>query len=189
VVVQILAKDYPSKRKLSVVKVAPFGISVLVFLVAKLVNFRVETIQPNGLPEIQYPYAIISVLMYWIALGLLVFGVALNLAVRGGRLPVRPLLGSGLLALGLTVTPLAALVLLADKGEYEQVCISVSCQPFVRKYSLEIIVLSIIAIGGLISVGLGSWLLTRSHRRGNEMEPRERSRSEMKSSGKLVAER
>jgi hypothetical protein len=110
VVVQILAKDYPSNRKLSVLKAAPFGISVLLFLVAELVNIRVETIQPNGLPEIQYPYGGISVLMNWIALGLLVFGVVLNVAVRGGRLPVRPLLGSGLLALGLTVTPIAALV-------------------------------------------------------------------------------
>ena len=159
------------------------------FLLAELVNIRVETIQPNGLPEIQYPYTVISVLMHWIASGLFVFGVALNLAVRGGRLPVRPLLGSGLLALGLTVTPLAALVFWADDGDYEQRCISVSCQPFVQKYSLEIIVLSIIAIGGLISVGLGSWLLAHSHRRGTEMESRERSRSEMKSSGKLVAER
>jgi len=189
VVVQILAKDYPSKRKLSVLKAAPFGISILLFLVAELVNIRVETIQPNGLPEIQYPYGGISVLMYWIALGLLVFGVVLNVAVRGGRLPVRPLLGSGLLALGLTVTPIAALVFWADEGEYEQRCMVVSCQPFVQKYSLEIIVLSIIAIGGLISVGLGSRLLAHSHRRGTEMESRERSRSEMKSSGKLVAER
>jgi len=169
-----LAKDYPSKRKLSVLKVAPFGISVLLFLLAELVNIRVETIQPNGLPEIQYPYAIVSVLMHWIASGLLVFGVALNLAVRGGRLPVRPLLGSGLMALGLTLTPLAALVFWADEEEYEQRCISVSCQPFVQKYSLEIIVLSIIAIGGLISVGLGSWLLTHSHRLGTEMEQGEK---------------
>jgi hypothetical protein len=189
VVVQTLVKDYPSKRKLSALKVAPFGISVLLFLVAELVNIRVETIQPNGLPEIQYPYGAYSFLMHWLALGFLVFGVALNLAVRGGRLPVRPLLGSGLLALGLTVTPLAALVFWADEGDYEQRCISVSCQPFVQKYSLEVIVLSIIAIGGLISVGLGSWFLTHSHRRGTEMEPRERSRSEIKSSGKLVAER
>jgi len=158
-------------------------------MLVAIVNIRVETIQPNGLPEIQYPYGAYSFLMHWLALGFLVFGVALNLAVRGGRLPVRPLLGSGLLALGLTVTPLAALVFWADEGDYEQRCISASCQPFVQKYSLEVIVLSIIAIGGLISVGLGSRLLAHSHRRGTEMEPRERSRSEIKSSGKLVAER
>jgi hypothetical protein len=109
--------------------------------------------------------------MHWIALGLLVFGVALNVAVRGGRLPVRPLLGSGLLALGLTVIPIAALVFWADEGDYEKRCISMSCQPFVQEYSLEIVVFSIIAIIGLISVGLGSWLLTHSHPRGTEMEP------------------
>jgi hypothetical protein len=188
-VVQTLAKDYPSKRKLNVLKVAPFGISVLLFLVAELVNIRVETIQPNGLPEIQYPYGGISVLMSWIALGLLVFGVVLNVAVRGGRLPVRPLLGSGLLALGLTMTPIAALVFWANEGEYEQRCIVVSCQPFVQKYPLVIIVFSIIVIVGLISAGLGSWLLTHSHRRGTEMEPEERGRSETRSDGKLVAER
>ena len=109
--------------------------------------------------------------MHWIALGLLVFGVVLNVAVRGGRLPARPLLGSGLLALGLTVIPIATLVFWANEGEYEQRCMVVSCQPFVQKYSLEIIVFSIITIGGLISVGLGSWLLTHSHPRGTEMEP------------------
>ena len=50
-VVQILAKDYPSNRKLSVLMAAPFGISVLLFLVAELVNIRVETIQPRDSPK------------------------------------------------------------------------------------------------------------------------------------------
>jgi len=154
-----LVKGCPSKTKLGVLKVAPFGISILLYLAANLIDIRVETIQPNGLPEIQYPYGGISVLMNWIALGLLVFGVALNVAVRGGRTPVRPLLGSGLLALGLTVTSIAALVFWALEGDYEQRCMVVSCQPFVQKYPLVIIVLSIIAIGGLISMGLGSRLL------------------------------
>jgi hypothetical protein len=147
-----------------VLRLAPFGAGALLFEVAGLINVRVESVQ-QGLLQVRYPYSPYSFLLTCVAAGLLIFGVALNLALIGKRMPPRPYLGSGCVALGLTVTPVSILALLADESAYQKNCLVVRCGPFLQNNLLEVIIMSIAVVIGLLSTGAGIFFLVYARRR------------------------
>ncbi len=64
--------------QLSILHLTPF-LGILTFLIAMpLQNFRVETVQSNGLPQIDYPLGGIGIAIELLGLGLLVFGILFN---------------------------------------------------------------------------------------------------------------
>ena len=78
-------------------------------------NIRVETVQPNGLPEISYPYSAISFFAEIACAFLLLFGTMLLFASHRGRASdVRQFLGSILVSAGVTTIYFASFVFLAN---------------------------------------------------------------------------
>ena len=115
---------------------ALFLSSALLFILASLTGFTVETVQPNGLPEIYEPYGWISIISGMAAVWFLAFGVTFSLAffLRNGLDQVRrQMLGSGLVSSGAFAALFAifwSMVNLQDEGPR---CLS-GCAPSLLQY-------------------------------------------------------
>lgn len=124
---------------------------------------RVETIQPNGLPRIDYPYYGYGYLASSVAVGLLIFGTVLFIAILQGRTgrPARPLLGSGLMSVGLVVSFFAGFVFLASLSDEGPRCLSGCASSLIRYYEVVDAASLAVIVLGLTATCLGGWLILR----------------------------
>ena len=154
-----------------ILRIAPFAISLLFFVLAEQLDFGVETIGPTGLREVIVPYATISFVLYLSSCTSLFLGVMINLVAHRRRkfCMLRAFAGSFFLALGLTVILLAALMLWFAEDEYAERCIAIHCLPFIQGYFQMVTEVLVIASAGGISIAIGLWLIVRS---GSQWKPK-----------------
>ncbi len=144
------------------VAVASCAASALLFLLTSFAgNIRVETIQPDGLPEIKYPYS--GPFLFLAALGALIFSVTLSLVILRGRTanPLRPLLGSGLFSIGVSAILFGVFWFLANWQDEVPRCFGGCPYSTIQYYQTVFVASPIVALSGLIAAGLGAWLFTR----------------------------
>lgn len=104
--------------QVSILRFTPL-LGILAFLIAApLQNFRVETVQPNGLPQISYPLWGLGIAAQLSGLGLLVFGLLFNFSpIR--LIGLRRAVGSSILfAAGTTLLVLSGFGILGNSFEW-----------------------------------------------------------------------
>ena len=138
--------------------------SAVLFLLSISTSFMVETVQPNGLPEIYQPYGWISAFSSLAAIWFLIFGMTLSFVApwrRGLGEARRPILGSGLVSGGVFAAFFGAfwsLVNLQDEGPR---CLD-GCAPSLLQYYQTVYLSSgILVVLGLAAIFFGGRLLRR----------------------------
>ena len=146
------------------IALASYIASALLFLLASFSgNIRVETAQSNGLAEVQYPYSGFSFIAMLAAVGVLLFGFTLSIAVIRGRTTKlrRPLVGSALLSSGVLAILFAGFVSLVNFQDSGPRCFD-GCPLFLQVYYQQVFVGSaFLAVLGFIAVFFGMCLLMR----------------------------
>lgn len=144
--------------------IVAFISSALLFLLSISTSFTVETIQPNGLPEIYQPYGWVSFLSSLSAFWFLIFAMSLSAVVLLRRSPDegrRPILGSGLVSGGVFAVLFAgfwSLVNLQDEGPR---CLG-GCAPSLLQYYQTVYVSSSILVAlGMAAAFFGVRLMVR----------------------------
>lgn len=149
----------------NLLKIVPFIGSIILFIAAPVVaNFRVESVQPNGLAQIIYPFELLSYALYSVAFALLLFAITLNLMLlkRDHKLRIS-IVSSSFLSSGVTLTSFFSFVFWSLETDYEGRCIS-PCEPFALQYSELAFGLSAVIALGVLFIGIAVWLLTnRAH--------------------------
>jgi hypothetical protein len=154
------------------VSIVSFISSALLFLLSVSTSFMVETVQPNGLPEIYQPYGLFSFVSSMAALWFLVFGITL-LGVALRRRPSgekrRPFLGSGLVASGVFSILFAAFVAMVNLQDEGPRCLGGCASSLLQYYQTVYLSSGILAILGVAAAFFGSWWLVR--RRATAADP------------------
>jgi len=144
------------------VAIVSFISSALLFVLASLTNFTVETVQSNGLPEIYEPYGWISFVSEMAAIWFVVLGVALLLVALWRRAIVgSSILGAGLISSGVFAVLFAlfwSLVNLQDEGPR---CLT-GCAPSLLQYYQTVYVASaVLVVLGIAAAVYGAQVLIR----------------------------
>jgi hypothetical protein len=142
--------------------VASFIASVLLFLLASYTSVMVETVQPNGLPEIYAPYGWISFVTTLAAFWVLFFGTALSLVFlwRGTAAPRgRPFFGSGLISSGVYAVLLGAFLSLANMEDEGPRCMGGCAASLLRYYQTVYVASTLLAVLGLMAAVYGVRLI------------------------------
>jgi hypothetical protein len=143
------------------VAITSYVVSALLYLISTYAdNIRVETVQPNGLAEVQYPYLGVFLLP---ALEALFFAITLSIVVLLGRtaMPGRALLGSGLFSAGVLAILFAVFLYSVNLQDVGPRCLG-GCAPSLQQYIQGVLAVStVIAVSGLFAAGFGARLLIR----------------------------
>jgi len=160
-------------------KIIPLLISAVLFVAAYLLeNISIETRQPNGLPEIQFPYSSDVVIVQMAATSLLIFGLAFKIAIRGREKTAntlsRVVIGSAVFGFGLTIFLFSALFLWELDTDYLVRCEGGCALSLVQSHLLNVKLFSGAIAAGLILTATGLWLTIRARtdRKNSSSEPR-----------------
>ena len=156
--------------KTTILRLTPlFGI--LSFLVSfPLQNFRVESVQPNGLPEISYPLGLHALVLQLLGIGLIAFGVLFILSPVPSLGFRRATGSSALVAGGVPLLALSGFVVLANYSEWQgPPCGGTLTYPVCSSILRWITDFVGIGLVGVVLLGLGLYLrFRRSPRLGFE---------------------
>jgi hypothetical protein len=142
-------------------------VSIILFVLSMIgENFRVQIIQSNGLPEVLYPYSILSFYLTSAAIGLFLFGIVLLVSTgTQGEDNIRSKLsGSGLVAAGLVMIGFAVFLSLVNYSDEQVRCFTIPsvCPASTIQYYNDIYIGSTIgAILGAVVLLTGIKLLRR----------------------------
>jgi uncharacterized membrane protein len=167
--------DNVSNNSRVVIPLKTIPIILTVFFLATgliMASVRFQFVQSNGLSEIQYPLQQYSFLMYWIALGLLLFAIIFNLTTsRKTILQLRrAILTSSFIASGISLASFSSFALWLLEVDYSGRCLG-NCEPFVEKYLVLAMSLYGSIASGVVLTAIGLWLgVNRFHdyKRGNQ---------------------
>ena len=138
--------------------------ALLFFLATFLGSITVRTAQPNGLAQIEVPYAKIGFYGVIGSAGLLLFGIALLIAsLKNNALERKRLLGSTLLSGGILATLVGGFIYLVNWEDEGPRCLN-GCRASLLRYYNEIYVgMSIMIVLGFAASALGLTLLKRKY--------------------------
>ncbi|MCL5067068.1 MAG: hypothetical protein M1368_01785 [Thaumarchaeota archaeon] len=136
--------------------------SALLFLFALFgSNFRVETIQPNGLPEILYPLFGFAFFAMFASVGVLLFAVTLSTLGKRSAIISRSFLGSGLFSSGVVIVLFAVFMFIFNEQDEGPRCFGGCAPSLLRYYQLIYTESTILVVLGLVATGFGVSLLLR----------------------------
>jgi hypothetical protein len=122
-------------------------------------SIRVETVQSNGLPRIEYPGGLFTVFALPASIWLMIFGIAL--LVTHSRPHRWSFLGSVLLASGILAVLIGNFlysVTLSDEGPR---CLGGCAPSLLRDYQETYMTCDSLVIAGFVAIGLGMFYLIR----------------------------